>query len=285
MNFQFLNSKYFKILASVALLIFYFSILFGFGLILLIIGFTYYAYSSEKKKIESGDEKFKNDNLFFSYGIELSNDTVSIPVKQDWTAEDSLNFGNSIIKRIQDKLHDSIGVKPLKGKLTLQIIGATDKDRPNEPRGFLKIYFTGNLGAVLTQFITFQTIGKNLVFHKMIFLLGIAHWYDKLFFFLTSPFTFLFWIVTWIRGEYSIYSVISRGIANSFEVLDLRAFLTSSREVISEAFITVLKEHDLYTEDLMLTVNNNFNNIYHTNHNYGNQIVGGTGNSIIGQIK
>lgn len=282
MNLKFLNSKYFKIITSIAIFIFYISILFGFGLILLIIGFTYYAYIREKKRIESGDEKFKNDNLFFSYGDELSSDTITIPTKKEWTIQDSINFGNGIIDCIQDKLSDSIGSNPLKGRLMMSVIGAIDKDRPNDPRGFLKISFRGNLGAVLSEFITFQTVGKNLVFHRMIYLLGIAHWYDKLFFFMTSPFTILFWIVNWMRGEYSIYSVISRGIANSFEVLDLKAFLSSSTQVISGSFIERLKEHDLYTDQVKLEVTNNFNNI----HNYGgNQIIGGTGNSIIGQIK
>jgi hypothetical protein len=247
----------------------------GYGIILAIIGFSIYAYMTERERIEKGNERFRGNNLFFRYGVELYNAPFHIPVKDEWTATESESFGTALVERIQKYFLENYGNHPLNGKQIINIIGVTDGDRPSDSRGFLKISFTGSRGSIFTRFLTYQLVGKYIVLHKFVFLLGIVHWFDLIFFLLTSPITILFWIYSWIKGEYSIYAKIAREIGNSFEILDVRTYYESSTELIENAAIAELKAQGLYTKEIGQQINNFFGPI----NQYGDN------NSIISNIK
>lgn len=236
--------------------------------ILACISFTIYAYISERRRLLLRNESFIKDNLFFRYGDEVSFRTMHIPVKEEWGPEESGKFGYMIINRIQDRFVESYGSNPLDGSQVVTIIGATDRERPSDSRGFLKISFTGIRGAIFSRFITFQVLGKNVVFHQLAYLLGMPKMLDVVFFVMTSPFTILSWVFRWFREEYSIYAALAEEIDNSFEILDMEAYYASTREVISDCIIEELKSHGLYTERLASVVINAFNN---ANVNFGNQ--------------
>lgn len=304
LNFIQRNLKYIKILVSINLISFYlfqFSTLFLFRpgslfsmpqiYCLGVIGVTIYLYFEDKKRISSGDERFRGSNLFFRYGLELERRTMPIQVKNEWSAEDSAKLGDSMMYRIQDDFFSSFGENPLNGKQVVSIIGVTDSNRISDSRGFLKISFTGSRGAIISRFLTYQILGKNLVITKLVYLLGIVQWYDMLFYFLISPLTFPFWIFRWLKNEYSIPSVMAADVDNSFEVFDLSAYFVSSGEVVAQAIIHELRENDLYTPELgnsILQILGDFSvnnyNINNTN-NSGNQIFGNSGQAVMNQIK
>lgn len=274
-----LDTKPFKILGSLILLYFYYYIQFGpigYGIALLVMGFSTYAFFNEKKLIRQGSERFHGDNLFFRYGKKLVYMVFPIPVNPSWKVEESANFGNSLMDRIKNYFTDYYGDNPLNGQQLVTIINVTDSDRPRDTRNFLKISFAGSRNSLFTRFITYQLVGRYVVLHRAAYLLGIAHWYDILFFILFSPFSILFWIYSWIKGEYSIYARIARDIGNSFEVLDVKAFYESSESLITNATKDELKAHELYTDELAMAMTFNFNGTY-------TQF--GAGNSIIQQVK
>ena len=278
-----LGQRIIKILGSLLLVYFYIFWLQGwlmYSIAFAIIGFTIYAFFAEKTRIESGNERFRGDNLFFRYGEEINYRSIPIPVKSTWKTEDSIEFGNSILNRIQNEFLNTYGNSPLNGKQIVSPIWAADSERPSDTRGFLKISFTGGRGAIFSRFINYQILGKNIVLHRMVHLLGIAQWYEMIFFFLASPFSILFWIYRWIRGEYSVYGAIAGDVGNSFEIMDLRAYYVSTHRIIEDAIIEELKSNDLLSEELGMTLQNVFNN-----YNFGNQNIGGSGNMIIDQIK
>jgi len=303
-NFIRKNLKYFKIFASVWLVFFYFmqlSSLFLIGLTsvfsmpqiycLGVIAVTIFLYFEDKKRIAGGDERFRGSNLFFRYGEELERKVIAIQVKEEWGPEDSAKFGDSIMYRIQDDFLSSFGSNPLHGQHVVSIVGVTDSNRPSDSRGFLKIAFTGSRGAIISRFLTYQILGKNLVVSKVVYLLGIVQWYDMLFYFLVSPLTILFWIFRWLRNEYSIVSVMSNTVDNSFEVFDLSAYFVSSGQVVANAINNELQANGLYTEELGKMVfqilgdfsMNNYN-IDNAN-NSGNQSFGNSGETVMNQIK
>lgn len=232
------------------------------------IGFTIYAYISEKQRLFLRNEVFKNSNLFFRYGAEVFYRAIPIPVKEAWSAEDSGKFGYKIIDRIQDNFIHSYGSNPLNGTQIVTIIGATDRERSSDSRGFLKISFTGARGAIFSRFITFQVLGKNVVIHLLAYLLGMPKLLDIINFVVASPFTILTWVFRWLRDEYSIYATLAKEIDNSFEIIDMEAYFVSTKKNIADCINEELKEQGLYTEKLAQIVNNTFNN---ANINFGNQ--------------
>jgi hypothetical protein len=232
------------------------------------IGFSIYAYFSEKKRLILRDEFFKNSNLFFRYGNTVSFKTMHIPVKEAWTPEESGKFGYKIIDKIQNHFIDSYGSNPLNGSQVVAIIGATDRERTSDSRGFLKISFSGTRGAIFSRFITFQVLGKNVVVHQMAYLLGMLKLWDIICFVVASPFSIFTWLFSWLRGEYSIYAKLAKEIDNSFEIIDMQAYFISTKHIISDSIIEELISNDLYTELLGTVVNNTFNN---ANVNFGNQ--------------
>ena len=272
------NTKPLKIVGSLLVVYFYYYIdltWVGYGIILALIGFSTYAYITEREHIEKGNERFSGNNLFYRYGTELLNVPLHIPVKDDWTAIESQLFGNALMDRIQKYFMDNYGNNPLNGKQIVTVIGVSDGDRPNDVRAFLKISFTGSRGSIFTRFMTYRLVGKYIVLHKFVFLLGIVYWYDLIFFLLTSPISFLFWIYNWINGEYSIHAKVAREIGNSFEMLDVRTYYESSIELIENATIFELKAHGLYTKELAQQVNNFYGTI--------NQF--GDNNNVVSNIK
>jgi hypothetical protein len=275
-----LDTKPFKIIGSLLLVCFYaFYFPFGtIGYVVVLVAFciSAYAFFSEKKLIRQGHERFHGDNLFFRYGNELTYTIFSIPVDPKWESEESTNFANGLMDRIIKYFNEYFGATPLNGQQLVNIISVTDSDRTSDTRNFIKISFKGSRGALFTRFITYQLVGKYIVLHRAAFLLGIAHWYDILFFILFSPFSIWLWLYSQIKGEYSVYSRIARGIGNSFEVLDVRAFYESSATLITNATKDELKAHDLYTDELAAQFNINFNG---TINQYGG------GNTVVSQIK
>ena len=277
------GQKIIKIVGSMLLIAFYIYWLSGwiaYSVIFAIIGLTVYAFFAEKTRIERGNERFRGDNLFFRYGREIDSKSISVPVKDSWDAEESTNLGNAILNGIQNDFLNTYGNSPLNGKQIVSPIWVTDSERPADTRGFLKISFTGSRGAIFSRFVNYQVLGKNVALHMMVHLLGRAQWYEMLFFFLASPFTIIFWIYRWARGEYSIYGAVAGDIGNSFEVIDLRAYFVSTRSIIEAAIVRELKANNLFSEELKITLQTVFNN-----NNYGNQNFGVTGDMTVEQIK
>lgn len=273
------NKKPFKIIGSFFLLCTYYYFFYGLlgcGLILITIGFSIYAFISEKKLIRQGNERFHGDNLFFRYGKELVYSIFPIPVNPSWKIEESVAFANSLMDRIKNYFIDHYGSTPLNGQQIVTIVNVTDSNRPNDTRSFLKISFLGSRGALFSRFITYQLVGQYVVLHRAAYLLGIVHWYDIVFFVLSSPITILFWIVSWFKGEYSIYASIARNIGNSFESIDHRAYHVASAALITNATADELKAHGLYTEEMDRQMTFNFNGTI-------NQF--GSGNNIVSHIK
>lgn len=288
-NFLRKNIKYVKILISIQLFIFYLGLLgsllattwgsrsYWFIIYCItILGLTIYFYFEDKKRISSEDERFRGLNLFFRYGSEIDLDVYPIKVKEEWSAQDSAKLGDSIIYKIQDIFLSTYGETPLNGKHNVGIIGVTDSNRLNDSRGFLRISFTGSRGAIVSRFLTYQILGKNLVLSKSTYSLGTIEWYDMAFYILVSPVTFPFWIYRWAKREYSIYSAMASGINNSFELYDIRAYFFSSGEIIANVVIDELKANDLYTPEVGNIITQIFND-YSINNNNGNQFNAGSG--------
>lgn len=166
----------------------------------------------------------------------------------------------------------------------VSIITVTDSQRQSDVRGFLKLSFTGSRGAIFSRFITYQILGKNLILTKLIFLLGMVQWYDKLFYFLSSPFSLPTWIYKWTIDEYSIYSSIASEIDNDFEIFDIRSYLESSGDVISSAINKELMNNGLYTSEIGNTIIGTFNdNSINVNHG-GIQNTGNSSGSVYENI-
>ncbi len=276
-NLSKIGQKAFKIAAIVLLLFFYLYLYRFFSGYLSIIAliwvlgcmaFAIYAFLSEKQRLAIRSEFFKKTNLFFRYGDEVLYRTKHVPVRAEWTAEESGAFGYKIIDRIQNRFLQSYGGNPLNGSQVVTIIGATDREYPTDSRGFLKISFIGVRGAVFSRFITFQVLGKNVVIHLLAYLLGMPKLLDIIFFVVASPFSIFTWLLSWYREDYRIYARLAKEIDNSFEIMDMLAYYRSTQEMIAECIIDEMKVNGFYTQELAQSISFVFNN---SNVNFGNQ--------------
>lgn len=256
---------------------------------MLCIALSVYLFYQDKQIIESGNERFHGDNLFFRYGRQLGKDFLPLPIKNEWGNEESAKLGDEIMYSVHDHFISNFGDNPLNGKQLVNIISVTDSDLPSDSRGFVKISFTGRRGAIFSRFVTYNLVGNKLVLSKFVYLLGIVQWYDKFFFFIFSPFTLPFWIRSWIKKEYSIYSSIAGGIDNSFEIFDINAYLSASSNLISDSIIEELEKNDLLSSEQKMVIYQTLNDYSTRTNNFsfgGIQFNGDiANNSIIGQIK
>lgn len=273
-----LGQRTFKVLACIFLPYLFFVFIPSFFyptlvrlLALGIMVFTVIAYFAEKGRIEKGNERFRKSNLFFRYGEEVLNRAMAIPVHKNWQPAESGAFAFGMITRIQRVFMESFGSNPLNGNQVVTIIGATDSQRPSDSRGFLKISFTGPRGAIFTRFVTYQVLGKNVVVHLLVYMLGIPKFLDVLFYILSSPLRFWGWIYKWAINEYSIYSSIAKDIDSSFEIMDMRAYLASTDHVIADCIVDELMVYGLYAEGLAGQVYQTFNNCQF---NFGDDVYG-----------
>jgi len=120
-NLSKIGQKAFKI-AGIGVLLFFYLYLYqlftGYLCIIVLIwvlgcmAFAIYAFLSEKQRLAIRNEFFNKTNLFFRYGDEVLYRTKHVPVKSEWTAEESGAFGYKIIDRIQNRFLQSYGSNP-----------------------------------------------------------------------------------------------------------------------------------------------------------------------------
>ena len=267
-----IKPKFLKIFVCLVLLYPYWYFYFGYGLFILIMAFTYYAYVTEVGKITTGDEYFKDDNIFFRYGKRERAYVFPIRVKDSWSVDESRNFADGLIQRLIEDFKNLLSDNPMGGKHVVAVVGVFDQDRPKMGRGFLKSSFTGTNGAIITNMVTYQLVGKTVALHHETYTLGIGKWYDILYFVMVSPITILFWIYPYFKNVYSLRCQINREVENSFEQYDLDSFYCASIEVVTETLKNYLKEHQLYFETIERSINNFITNMTTNNiYNYGGQ--------------
>lgn len=218
-------------------------------------GFTVYAFFQEKHKVSSNFESFEDDNLFYRYGSKVSN--FAFPLKLAGQVDDKelLLITSELTDHLVDSIRIEIDYSIRNGGHRTESITVVDKKNKTDPRTFTRLSYKGIRGGEVNHFILFEYVGSYILIHLDSFLKGIPHWYDKVYFLFSSPYRAWFWIVPWLRNDFSILAKVSLYLDNSFESYDLTSYYVASRHSIFDAIKEYLVEKGLLTPELESIIN------------------------------
>ncbi|MEZ5038525.1 MAG: hypothetical protein R2828_01475 [Saprospiraceae bacterium] len=248
---------------------------------LIIFGITIYAYQREKSKVNNSYDHFEDDNLFFRYGTKISGSIFPLRYSRQLDNEETKNIIFKLQKFLISALESEIDYRIERGEHKTEMITIADRNRTSDQREFLKFSFRGKRGGELTHFLLFEFLGSYTIIHFDSYIKGIPHWYNKADFLLRSPFRIWFWIVPYLRNDYSILAVISKYLDNSFEEYDVNTYYSASKYSILDSIREYLKENDLLTVELDGMIN--YQLIYNNNIS-GNQVNMNGSNNVISSI-
>lgn len=252
------------------------------GLIVPFWGFTIYAYTREKARTKNVRDSFEDDNLFFRYGNPLSYEYFPLPVNNG-VDDQELNLTlQELEEELVHAIRDKIDYRITRGKHKTENIVIHDRNLPTDSRNFTRFSYKGLRGGEINLFLLYEVIGSYIILHFDAYFKGIPHWYDKVYFLLSSPYKIWFWIIPWLRNDYSVLTKISQYLDNSFESYDLRTYVSASRLTILDTLKDFLEKKGLLTPELEQILNLNF--IANQNVVNGNQTNISGSNTILGGI-
>lgn len=281
-----LKRKDFVIARIVILVLLYFLIYKYLTVLLLVFvpfwAFTIFAYQREKSKVLDTVDTFEDDNLFYRYGTKISSEALPIKFSEKMDDASLLEVSDDLNEHLVASIRDEIDYSIQKGHHRTEIINITDKNFRSDPRDFTRFSYVGLRGGEVNHFILFEYIGSYMLIHMDSYFKGIPHWYDKAHFVLSSPYRLWFWVIPWLRNDFSILTKLSKYLDNSFEAYDLESYYTASRYSILDTIKEYLNENRLMTPELEQMIN--YQIIMNQNINNGNQVSVGGSNNIISSL-
>lgn len=227
-----------------------------------IMGGVVWAYNQDKEREQNTSDDFKDDNLLYRYGYSINQDTLSIPLKPEWSDQEIDTFSDEMRNRIAAKIKERFS------SVNVEVINPVvikDKDMQQDSRKFLKVSFRSKRDSQVSHFINYGLAGKYVVIHYLSRVRGKYRWHDVVDFVILGPITVWFWGMNWWQNQYSIISAMSKIVNNSYDLLDLKTFFSSSYLVLLDETRNFLKEKGLLTDEINQTIVNNINNSQNVN--------------------
>lgn len=254
-----------------------------FYIILPIWGITIFAYWREKTKNKQTEDSFEDDNLFYRYGTKISSNIYPLRFnqkpKQSEVDTIILDLKNHLVESIREDIDSRIA----KGSHSTEVVEIYDRYMKGDLRTFTRFSYVGLRGGEVSNFILFEYIGAYIIIHFDSCFKGVPHWYDMVNFLLSSPIRIWFWIIPWLRNDFSILTRLSRYLDNSFEEYDLDAYYVASTYTILDSIKDFLADRGLLTPELENMITNQFFILNQTTVN-GNQMNITGSNNILSSI-
>ena len=203
---------------------------------------------------------FYDDRLFNQYGIRIKADVLPVGVKRVGHSADELARNLYF--------HLSTNVKKQFGEganISTEIISVVDRHLTSDKRIFLKVKLVTRRSSQITNFVNLITVGQQLSINSQTYLKGDYAWHEALFFIATAPTHYWFWIYHWMTRNEFVQNRIGSRMANSFEKMDMDAYLKSVNFTIMMGIEDFAKENQLMTEELKQMIIRNVNNIQSIN--------------------
>jgi hypothetical protein len=213
-----------------------------------------FAYIKDKEREAQGMDNFTGTRLFFRYGDEVHHISFSVPVKAEWSPEETTRFA----ARLREDLARRVGARIPPALAQADLLTIADQ-QSGEKKDFLRILVRSRFGSLLAHFVHYASYGQTVTAHYFTFVRGIQTDWAVARFVIESPFTIWFWGIPWLLNQYSIIAEISRFRTSSFDGIDLQTMYNLTRYVLLCETQEVLEEAGLLTEEVRQIIFNQFN--------------------------
>jgi hypothetical protein len=232
-------------------------------IILLILLFPLIAYFSDKSKDRSGNDNFKRGGLFARYGKEIYSSVIPIQIDPKKTSKSSEEVIAGIKRFLMAELEKQFANTP---RFSLAELSVKDLKKSKDVRDFLRFSFVTPRNTKIHSIVYIPILGDQIIVQQMVHMRGNYYWYDVLWFLITSPLTFLFWIRRWFRGEYNIVANLSTKFnTSSFDYLDSLTIFKTTTVLTQTLVMQYARENGLLTEEIEKMIVQNITNSQNIN--------------------
>ena len=232
-------------------------------LILLVLSFPLIAYFADKQKDRAENDNFKRGGLFARYGKEIYSAIIPIQIDPNKTSMSS----EEVISRLRSFL-----MKELKKQFSntpgfsLAELSVKDLKKRKDVRDFIRFSFVTPRNTKIHSIVYIPVLGEQIIVQEMVHMRGNYHWYDVLWFLVTSPLTMLFWIRRWFRGEYNIVANLSTKFNSSaFDYLDSMTIFKTTTMLTQTLVLQYARDNGLLTDEIEKIIVQNITNSQNIN--------------------
>jgi hypothetical protein len=205
-----------------------------------------WVYQADLEREKNSQDDFTGGGLFFRYGRLVSSAAWVIPVKSEWSGEETHQFAEHLRCKVAERVRHHL---PGESVHVLNTVVIHEKNR-SLSKEFARILAKTDLGCMVVHFLHFATFGRSMTLHYQSFVRGTYGFFDVVKFVLASPLSAWFWIWPWLNNEYSILSRLSRFCVSSYDDMDLQTIYATSHSILLSELREVLEEEGILTEEL-----------------------------------
>jgi hypothetical protein len=241
----------------------------------LFMGLGVWAYQADHEREKQSLDDFQGGGLFFRYGTQVESARWVVPVKPEWSAEETRAFAETLRRKVAERIDHHLPDD------SVQVMGTVVIREKNRSLGkeFARVCAKTGLGSLIVHFFHFAPFGRSMTLHYRSFVRGTHTPLDIVKFVLASPLSFWLWIWPWANNEYSILSRLSHFYESSYDDMDLQTIYVTSHSLLLNELRNVLEEEGILTEELRQMI---FNQI--TNNNVQNVTASGAASITVGSV-
>lgn len=237
------------------------NILFSFFLYV-IIAITSLLCFLDLERDQNPNDNFKGKSLFFRYGEEIF--SSSIVLRHSYTDKEIIKPKslNLVINDFYDFFKENVRSEFSNNQTeSVKQFNIHDLNFKNQSKKFLKIMFSTPRKTKIIYFINVELFGNQIIVNYRIYLQGKYFWDDVGVFVLNAPFHIWFWIVKWLRNQYSIRNRLSvRFDESPFESIDFQSIIQSMNFFTLETIKRFAVNNDLFNAEtermILLSIDN-----------------------------
>jgi len=230
-------------------------------LVIGIILFTLIIYFIErKKKIDDLPEEFYDERLFYKYGQLIKSSFIPIGLIDEISLNNADKIINELIEYVKLNLDEKFS--NASSYYTLCDLHIRDYNKKNDTRNFVRASFVTERNSSFYYFIHIKKIGKQIIVNTSQYIRTYFKWHTVVLFIVTSPLHYWTWVYHWYMSKHSTISTLSSFYQkNSFDNIDLEAYVKSSNFIVLNSIEEFARSHGFLTDELKHVISNNINQI------------------------
>ncbi len=215
-----------------------------------------WAYEADQEREKRSLDDFSGGGLFFRYGSQVASVVWAIPVKPEWSREETGSFADSLRLRVAEKVSARL---PSDSVQILDSVIIREKNRSLR-KPFARVWAKTDLGSLIVHFLHFAAFGRSLTLHYRSFVRGTHTRLDAIKFVVAAPLSVWLWLLPWINNEYSIQSRLANFYISSYDDMDLDTLYSTTHSLLLNGLQEVLEEEGILTEELQQLIFNHITN-------------------------
>lgn len=208
----------------------------------------------------SPSDDFTGSNLFYRYGLEVQNSTITIGLDKLQSGKTPSDIATALNTFLFNEISNQFANRP-KDRFNIVFKEIADRKLPKDKRRFIKTFISTQRGSQINHFLLILIVGKQLIVHEYYFLKGKTKLVFSILFFALAPLHFWTWFQLWIFRNFSLINHLKQSYNNSsYELLDLETILRSMKFLTSSSIKHFAIKEGLLTDELGLVINQSISN-------------------------